>query len=415
MSDAQTYEEVTVSSDGVIVTKRFEADEFPVPAIAFNVVSKRSEPVTIRLVDTVPEDVAVEDLGFHPEYGSEYWDINEDRIAFEKEIQADSEYTTVYGIRATGTDDVEKFLTEPEIESVSPPLDDDEETLVGGGDNAVKDVIAGDADSVPGLEEDEEDEDIETLDLKDPNGTGTPEAAGTSTSADDGGEPESGDAETNGEVGEGTVIAAMADEIRNSNVSPDDVKLLQRALDAVSDEESDSGSDTDGATQAKIERLQGDIADLRAYTDALEEFLEENGTGDEMIEEFSQRLEEFETELNSFESEIESARSTAQSANSGVESLEKEVSLVEEDVEEVGSEVNSIGNSLRTVEDDVDEFDAQIAELDEQLSDMESEVEQVREEMGDGEIDERLTELENEIVELNEWREQLSSVIGGGN
>ncbi|MFC6976361.1 hypothetical protein ACFQL1_19450 [Halomicroarcula sp. GCM10025709] len=407
MSDAQTYEEVTVSSDGVIVTKRFEADEFPVPAIAFNVASKRSEPVTLRLVDTVPEDVAVEDLGFHPEYGSEYWDINEDRIAFEKEVQADSEYTTVYGIRATGTDDVEKFLTEPEIDTVDPPLDEDEEDLVGSGDDAVKDVIAGDADSVPGLEEEDEDEDIETLDLKDPNSPDTPET----DDAADSGDSEGGDAATNGEVGEGTVVAAMADEIRNSNVSPDDVKLLKRAIDAVS--EDDGAGSSNGATQAKIERLQGDIADLRAYTDALETFLDENGTGDEMIEEFSQRLDAFETELNSFESDIESARSTAQTANSGVERLEGEVSQVEDEVDEVESEVNSIGNSLRTVEDDVDEFDTQVDELDEQLSDLQSEIEQVREEMGDGELDERLSDLESEIVELNEWREQLSSVIGG--
>jgi archaellum component FlaC len=408
MSDAQTYEEVTVSSDGVIVTKRFEADEFPVPAIAFNVSSKRSEPVTLRLVDTVPDDVAVEDLGFHPEYGSEYWDINEDRIAFEKEIQADSEYTTVYGIRATGTDDVEKFLTEPEIESVDPPLDEDESDIVGSGDDAVKDVIAGEADSVPGLEDDEDDEDIETLDLKDPNNPDAGTSADAESADADG---EEGDADTNGEVGEGTVIAAMADEIRQSNVSPDDVKLLQRALDAVSDGDSSGGGD--GATNAKIQRLQQDIADLRAYTDALEEFLEENGTGDEMIEEFSQRLDQFETELNSFESDIQSARSTAQSANDGVESLEEEVSTVEEDVDEVESEVNSIGNSLRTVEDDVDEFDTEIEELSEHISDLEGEVESLHEEIGDGEVDERLSELEDEIVELNEWREQLSSVIGG--
>jgi len=158
MSDSQAYEAITVASDGVSVTKRFEADEFPVPAIAFNVVSKRSEAVNLRLVDTVPDDVAVEDLGFHPEYGSEFWDINDDEITFEKEVEPDSEYTTVYGIRATGTDDVEKFLTEPEIENVDPPLDEDEADLVGGDNNAVKDVISGESDSVPGLEDDEDED-----------------------------------------------------------------------------------------------------------------------------------------------------------------------------------------------------------------------------------------------------------------
>ncbi len=77
MSNSQAYDEVTVAADGVTVTKRFEADEFPVPAIAFNLTSRRSVPVTVRLVDTVPDDVAVEDLGFHPEYGSDYWVDND--------------------------------------------------------------------------------------------------------------------------------------------------------------------------------------------------------------------------------------------------------------------------------------------------------------------------------------------------
>jgi hypothetical protein len=173
MSDSQAYEEITVTSDGVTVTKRFEADEFPVPAIAFNVVSQRTESVNVRLADSVPGDVAVEDLGFHPEYGSEFWDINDNEITFQKDLGAEADYTTVYGIRATGTDDVEKFLTEPRIESVDPPLDEDEADLVGDDGNAVKDVISGNSDSVPGLEDDE-DEDIETLNLKDPNNEGAP-------------------------------------------------------------------------------------------------------------------------------------------------------------------------------------------------------------------------------------------------
>jgi len=35
--------------------------------------------------------------------------------------------------------------------------------------------------------------------------------------------------------------------------------------------------------------------------------------------------------------------------------------------------------------------------------------------MGDGDVDEKIEEIHSEIEELKEWREQLSSVIGGGN
>ncbi|MDT3435061.1 hypothetical protein [Haloarcula sp. 1CSR25-25] len=364
MSESQAYEEITVSSDGVTVTKRFEADEFPVPAIAFNLTSRRSVPVTVRLVDTVPEDVAVEDLGFHPEYGSEHWDINEDRIAFEKELEPEADYTTVYGIRATGTDDVEKFLTEPEIENVDPPLDEDEEDLVGGSDDAVRDVISGDADSVPGLEDGDEG-DIETLDLSDPNNSGSAVEAPAESNA----------APANSEVQSGAVVATMAQEIRDQNVSPEDVKLLKRALDAVSEDESGTG----GVNDARIQRIQSDIADLRAYTDALEEFLEENGTGEDMIQGFSERLDSFEESLDGFEDEIESAAETATTASDQVDELAEEVETVEG-----------------------------------QLYDLEDDIESVREEIGEGELADRIEETESEIEDLQEWREQLSSVIGGG-
>jgi hypothetical protein len=65
MSDSQAYEEVTVTAEGVTVVKRFEEDEFPVPAIAFEFDSAREESVTVRMSDSVPEGIEVEDLGFH--------------------------------------------------------------------------------------------------------------------------------------------------------------------------------------------------------------------------------------------------------------------------------------------------------------------------------------------------------------
>ncbi|MEF8775596.1 MAG: hypothetical protein V5A43_03710, partial [Haloarculaceae archaeon] len=178
MSDSQAHEEVTAASEGVVVLKRFEEEEFPVPAIAFKFENRRDEEVTVRLRDYVPDGVAVEDLGFHPEYGSEYWTIDQDQIRFERALEAHGDYTTVYGIRATGTDDVEQFLTDPEIEQVDPPLPEDEDIdlpdediIPESDDEAVREVISGEAEEVPaqGGDEDSPDEEVETLDLSDPN------------------------------------------------------------------------------------------------------------------------------------------------------------------------------------------------------------------------------------------------------
>ncbi|WP_136686612.1 coiled-coil domain-containing protein [Halorhabdus amylolytica] len=357
MSNTQTYESVKVSSDGVTVVKRFEADEFPVPAIAFNIQSARTEPVTVTLTDSVPTDVAVEDLGFHPEYGSEYWTIDEDTISFEREIDEDSEYTTVYGIRATGTDDVEKFLTEPTIESVDPPLEDEGDLVEDAGSDVVRDVIAGESDSVPGLEE-TDDEEIETLDLADPNEPDESPASG----GGDGDEP------TVGGVQPGAVAKTLAAEIRQDHVDEATLEVLEEELDL--------GSSTDeGAVDARIQHLQNEVADLSAYTTALEEFLDENGQGEELIEEFRDRLEDFDSELETVHNELEN----------------------------VQGEISSVRSTVEDNEETVEDVEATV-------SDLESEVEEVKEQVGDAsEID----EIREDIEDLEAWREQLSSVIGG--
>jgi len=413
MSNSQTYDPVTVSSDGVSVAKRFEADEFPVPAIAFRIESNRTESVTVTLVDTVPEDVSVEDLGFHPEYGSEHWTIDGKRITFEREFEPDSEYTTVYGIRSTGTDDVEKFLTEPTIETVDPPLDDDGDVLDESSSDVVKDVIAGESDSVPGLDEDE-DEEIETLDLKDPN---DPSAG---TVGDDG---QGGDGEGGGSA-QSNVTTTLLAEIHHDAVDEDVIRALRQelALDGA------SGGDS-GATDARIQHLQNEVSDLAAYTEALEEFLADNGTGDQMIRDFRDRLDSFEDELDRIQrmtvendeamdevrSEVDQVSEQMSGVEETVSSVEGAVDEVEGTVETLDSDVDSIGDEVDTLGEDVSGMEDSLSTLEAEVDSLRSDIEDVDDRVGDiGDVDDRIGEIESEIEDLKQWREQLSSVIGGG-
>jgi len=397
MSDSQQYEKVSVSSDGVTVDKRFEEDEFPVPAIAFEIQSARSETVTVTIVDEVPEDVAVEDLGFHPEYGSEYWTIDEEQITFEREIEAGAEYTTVYGIRATGTDNVEQFLTQPRIERVDPPLDDGGD---GGGvvdeqgSDVVRDVISGDSDAVPGLddEDDEEGEDVGTLDLKDPNEPNETSSGGGDSSSESSGSSGDGVALEDADVD--TLVGALAAEIRNQNVDADDVKLLRKAFDLA--------DDNGGSVDARIQHLQTEVSDLLAYTGALEEFLDENGTGEEIIDEFRDQVESFESELeevremtSGHDESLSNVESTVEEVESSMDSLQSDMDEVLSDIEAVQSDVENVEESVESVEGEVDDLEAQIGDID---------VEEVKSDIDD---------IHDEIEELKEWREQLSSVIGG--
>ena len=468
MSDSQAYEELTVTSDGVTVVKRFEEDEFPVPAIAFEFTSEREEEVRVVLSDTVPEDIEVEDLGFHPEYGSEYWMIDDDRITFERDLSAGETYTTVYGIRATGSDNVEAFLTSPTIEEVDPPLpgaDSSDDIVPQSGDDIVKQAISGGGE-IPGLEESDgdADEEVETLDLKDPNAPDEQTAA-----------PE-GDTETPteppSEITGDSLVAAIAAEIRQQNVSLDDVKLLRRAFEIA---EQDGG-----AMAAKVDQMQRDVTNLRAYTNSLEEFLDENGTGEQLIGEFQKQLSEFNGELSSLESELEANREQIEAmygdvegfddelaavsddvesvwqeidevtdrvdtVSELVESASEEISSVSEDVEAVSEEVQSVSDEISSVTEDVqsvedgvesvtNEVESVADKVDEDIDDVSTQVETVTEDIErfDSAIEELQTDiaeleekatgddvaedveaLESELSDLKDWQEQIKATFGG--
>jgi hypothetical protein len=460
MSDSEVFESVTVTSEGVTVTKRYEEDEFPVPAIAFEFASDRDEAVTVRFTDRVPEGVAVEDLGFHPEYGSEHWTVEEETIVFERELDANSEYTTVYGIRATGTDDIQKFLTEPTIEEVDPPLDEDTDEL----DKSIPDVgeaeeTSTDDDEDEDEEEQEPEEDVGTLELNDPNesqqvreddeaddaesetgdededegedeGEGEDEdedededeaddaesEAGDEDVAEDdeaedelseaiekhkGGESESegvGEDEgvededsesdqdrTDGETDDGSVrlegslVSALAEEIRENDVPEEDLEPLREAL-AQEDEDESAGP-----TEARIEKLQSDIADLRAYTDALEEFLDENGTAEQLIGEFEQQLEEFSSDVDAFQSDVDS-NSTA---------------------------IDEMDGTLDAISKEVDDMGEQLTDTSTDVEDLQTSVEELESMIGDEEVLDRIEDVEAQISDLESWQEQIKQTFGG--
>lgn len=122
-----TPSSVVVSRDGVTVEKSFGSDDFPIPTITFVIRSERSEAVDVRFVDPVPDDVALEGVGFHPRFGSEHWSIEDEDIAFERSMEPNEEFTTVYGLRGKDVVEPDRLMSEPLIERVDPSYADSAE------------------------------------------------------------------------------------------------------------------------------------------------------------------------------------------------------------------------------------------------------------------------------------------------
>ncbi|SIR06415.1 hypothetical protein SAMN05421858_1294 [Haladaptatus litoreus] len=257
----------------------------------------------------------------------------------------------------------------------------------------------------------------------------------------------------------GSVAAALADEIRAGEVSDADLKLIQQELDL----------DTPESTNVRIRHLQSRVDDLSAYTEALEEFIDDNGTAQTVIDGFESEVEALRDELGAMDDDIESAKDEGAQARARVADLETDLEELDgklNDVDDLGDNLDTLDTQLNDLEDLVatntqeasalddeiedlrDDFDnvealendietleksvAEIESLTETVSDLSDSVSEAESELDDkidslrtdisaveselNEIEDLqsdISELEDELTELREWRNQLGSVFGG--
>ncbi|MGM0717327.1 MAG: hypothetical protein ACQET5_09150 [Halobacteriota archaeon] len=306
MPDVDPEEVVNTTNSGITVEKSFEPDDFPVPAIAFAMTSDRDEPVTVRLVDTVPDDIAPENVGFHPKYGAEFWGVDGDEIVFQREFEPDEEYTTVYGLRGGDADAPAKFLSEPSIESVDPPLDGDDTVEIDTSDAAVEDI------------------DVPVGDGETPTEGGSGRVTGVETGAVSG-RPE------------GDVLSTLTAEIEATDHDDPAVSELRDAL----------GIDLSRATvEARLEHLQSAVADLEAYTDALEAFLDENGGAQRVLDDLREEHEETTARLEDLEAVVETTNESLESLD---DRFDDEIDELRSDIERMDSDIEVFSGDLSEV------------------------------------------------------------------
>lgn len=322
MPDADPSETVTTVSDGVTVEKSFEPDDFPVPAIAFDLRSERETPASVQIIDTVPDDVAPENIGFHPKYGAEFWDADGDKIIFERELAPEESYTTVYGLRGGDAAVATKFLSEPRLEldpvavesseaPSAPPIRDTEPT----DKPELRDESGDASDPVP----DPDDFDAD------------PEPAAHNEAGSD----HHGFADPTAGAEDG-LLGTLAEELEAAEPDDPDLAALRTAL----------GVESPASVELRIEHLQSTVADLEAYTDALEAFLDENGDAQEVLADLRESHDETIDRLDDVEATAEDA---AEEIEATEDRLGATIDAVRADIEAIEAEVATLSSELETV------------------------------------------------------------------
>jgi hypothetical protein len=275
MGDGGSGGPVVTETAGVAVRKRAELGEYWIPAIVIEVASTLDRPARVRITESVPEEVDTADLEFHPDYGRSYWEAEDGELTFERTLSPHETYRTVYGVVSGSEADVRALKREDTAVDVDPDT---------GGSGGIK---------------------PDRTDVHD-DASGTARETSVEEQQDR----------------QARVLDRLVAEVREGSLTPDQRAALRELFD---------GGDVDAPLEARVAHLQNQLADLQAYTDALEAFLAEQGSGEDAIG----RLADLEASVNSLEASVADHGERLDALAQNLESVHAAVEDVESDIEDM--------------------------------------------------------------------------------
>lgn len=360
------------------IEKQAELETYDEPTITYCISTDRDETFRIRLREHIPDWCLPADFDFHPWYDADDWEIKDGTVIFEQRIEPDDELFTLFSVCIDENGNLDSLVERPSVE-VAPVEADAEGTdtdWVEVSDERVNFHVADEevrTDSAKALASDgggfpllinenpdspsteRSDNEVPETESTSPDNLETAVPTVSESEANEGertattnetAATENGDTSNGNQLHpEGSIVDDLVTALQQENVSEEQIQTLREIV----------GSDSVGSMNARVEHCQTRLSDLAAYTDALEEFLDEEGTGQQLIREFQSDLEAVEDHLEALESEV------AQTAD-GQDDLRERVGEVERDV----SALREIGDTVESLEARLDDTTASLQEdLDE--------------------------------------------------
>lgn len=402
--------ELRARRDGVQLEKYYEDDEFPLPSIVYEFESDRSTAVEVRVAEVLPEGIGPEDIGFHTDLGRDNWSLTAKELVWRGTVEPAGCERAVFALRPDQEYDIERLVDEPDAFDVQVP---DPASLPARAGTFTRSA-GSDGEDDPADDEDTPDVDREVArwggdgaaaaaaddDLPDEPATeGTADEPATGGTADD---------ETSIDPTDGESLAdRLVAELRAGNVSTENRRYLQREL---------GGVQPRGSVDARLQQLQAKLSDFEAYTDAVEEFLDEGGTAEQLTETVETRLDAFEDDLRTLEStvaelaelqgdvaDLDELTSTVADHESELESLDEDMSSLEEDL-------SSVQEGLETVREEVDAVSAELSGVTGTVEELGAELSRLDEEATD-DVEDRLAEIEAELEDVCEFADTLQEAL----
>lgn len=157
----------------------------------------------------------------------------------------------------------------------------------------------------------------------------------------------------------------------------------------------EDAADEGGRVEARIRQLQTEVGDLKSYTSALEEFLDEEGTGQQVIESVRADLETLDDDLSTLTDDVRTHARTLGEVWEVLGDVERELARLDETlagqrdaIDEVADEVETVDAALEslreTTDDRHEDHTARFERVDETLGEHADDLSDLDDELDEG-------------------------------
>ena len=376
-SDEPAAESTTTTTDGVTVEKTVSRKDEETLQVEFTVSATLNHPVNLVIVEPVPLGVTLDEIGFHSDYWNN-WYVEEDHLEHRVDLEPDTDHFTLYGVQADGDTDPRIFLTEPTVDVTHK-----EQTTTSTDQNL-------DAPVAQQTTEPEVDSDSRPA---------SPEAAPKGTNPN---EESSARTDDPTESTDSSILAELVADIEAADPDDETLAVLRDALDTPETESPTS-------VQVRLERVEGEVNELTAYTDALEEFLDEHGDGRSLLQSMEAEHERFSTRLDAIEERLET--------------IDEQLAMVEEHataLESLRTDFDAVQSRLADLESGHEETEERTIENQQSVegvsrlvSELENNIEGVESTVSTqtGDLYSDLQELEDTVVGVRRWQKRFVDLV----
>ena len=384
-------ESITVDERGIAVRKTVTDGDGSLPAVRFTCATDREEPVRFRMLEHLPDGLDLCDVGFHADYGRDRWRAVDGDLVYEDVLEPDERIETVYVVRDRSISAGELAL-EPMVERVE------------------------DFDGKPTNDEGTErpSEASQDLRLEEPPSSRVVQSDGGCVSANTSPFASAFDGETFDEllaeyepVSRGEVVDALIDELRSS-----DSENAEALCDLL-------GRSAPNHLRMRIERTESKVAELDAYTDALREFIDDEGTAERILDDVESVIEELDDRIGQLESQhadVEAVEARVDEFATEMEALCSRLDTVDDRAREANDRSESLATRTETVTTRTETLAARTEKLDSRTENLDSRTESLEnrtlgtEERTDA-IEERTDRLVDDVDSIDNRTDSLASKI----